>query len=647
MKNKTGNAVIIIILAVIILCGLISWRQNERNGGSEEQGYAQEQNVDSSGDETSDGTSSEPYSIETSEDSEEYQDTKQESITVEESEAEGLSEEEQIRAWYDEWFNIDHPLWESNEREYRQKSLTYQLAEPCHFILSTNLYCALEVYEYRNIDDETLYNDYGERILMQEAYLADIVLDKYIREYGGKEGQYSIRDTSADLGDPWETGLFVVYTFEISNEDTTLRVLWSLYDYLVCVYIEDSELEEITELEKMTYLYWEEVYGSDISSEEEDAYWMLIAPNAPAESCHYRNVDLDYAEKRNVRCNEWEYYIADQVIDRYIRDYGGEDAIYSISPVEDKERQSDNNSGVAQIQAECGEVKLLIQYTKEEWLISVEIEDEDLDIGWASDEEIEKAGERKNLKRLKMVVDVYSNLMPLSNLVNLEELSMTVNTSGKTKDLYYVGQMTHLKKLYLFSNDSGTYLNTLFLDNLTEMESLEVMRFKIKDLSFLKDMRKLRYLVVTFVDDANLEYLENADLLDNFFYIQGHNIRNVESLTGARNIRSIILVEMETNPDQLESINLEAFSQMEELNSLVLVRTQIDDLTPIANLPNLEKLVLSNTGIEDIQCLSTLTNLKEIWLCGENSEELYEQAQELFPQIQINVTDDEYPYISY
>ena len=69
MKNKTGNAVIIIILAIIILCGLISWRQNERNGGSEEQGYAQEQNVDSSGDETSDGTSSEPYSIETSEDS--------------------------------------------------------------------------------------------------------------------------------------------------------------------------------------------------------------------------------------------------------------------------------------------------------------------------------------------------------------------------------------------------------------------------------------------------------------------------------------------------------------------------------------------------------------------------------------------------
>lgn len=228
MKNKTGNTVIIIILVAIILCVLISWRQNEKNGGSEEQGYAQEQNVDSSEDETSDGTSSETYSIETSEESEEYQDTEQESITVEEPEAEELSEEEQIRAWYDEWFNMDNPLWDSNDREFWQKGLTYLLSEPCHFIMFVNLYDALDTYEYRNIDDEMLYDEDGNRTYMQGAYIADVVLDKYIREYGGKRGQYHIKDTSADLGNSWETGLWGVSTYEISNSnnEAKLRVIW-------------------------------------------------------------------------------------------------------------------------------------------------------------------------------------------------------------------------------------------------------------------------------------------------------------------------------------------------------------------------------------------------------------------------------------
>ena len=376
MKNKTGNAVIIIILAIIILCGLISWRQNERNGGSEEQGYAQEQNVDSSGDETSDGTSSEPYSIETSEDSEEYQDTKQESITVEESEAEGLSEEEQIRAWYDEWFNIDHPLWESNEREYRQKSLTYQLAEPCHFILLPASKYSNETYKYRNIDDSSLYDNDGYRIYMREAYLADVIVDKYIREYGGKEGLYSIRDTSANLGNLRETGLFEVYTFEISNEDTTLRVLWTLHDSLVSVYIEGAELEEITEFEKMTYLYWSEM-GDYRTTDNE--YWLLLDPEFQQRKYCYRNVEqnLEVAGDSELKCDERAYYIADQVIDKYIRVYGGNDSLYSLELTE-KEEDAENGEYAYVLSVgnlEDSEQIMQIEYSDTEWIVSVKVPD--------------------------------------------------------------------------------------------------------------------------------------------------------------------------------------------------------------------------------------------------------------------------------
>ncbi len=376
MKNKTGNAVIIIILAIIILCGLISWRQNERNGGSEEQGYAQEQKVDSSGDETYDGTSSEPYSIETSEDSEEYQDTEQESIPVEEPEAEELSEEEQIRAWYDEWFNMDTYIWYSDSKEFWQKALTYQLAEPCHFILLPKCTHANDTYKYRNIDDSSLYNEYGERIYMREAYLADVIVDKYIREYGGKEGLYSIRDTSADLGNARETGLFEVYTFEISNEDTTLRVLWTLRDSLVSVYIEGAELEEITEFEKMTYLYWSNMYDYRYRYDE---YWLLLDPEFQQRKYCYRNVErnLEVAGDSELKCDERAYYIADQAIDQYIRDYGGNDSRYNV---ELTEKQADTGNGgykyVLSVEnLEDSEQIMQIEYSDTDWLVVVKVPD--------------------------------------------------------------------------------------------------------------------------------------------------------------------------------------------------------------------------------------------------------------------------------
>ena len=381
MKNRTKAVIAIIVTAAIILLGTALWEQKEKNNEKQEQDYVQEQTAESAEGEVSD----EPITISedgndpierNEDDGGEYLNTEQESIPVEEPEAEELSEEEQIRAWYDEWFNIDHPLWESNEREYRQKSLTYQLAEPCHFILLPASKYSNETYKYRNIDDSSLYDNDGYRIYMREAYLADVIVDKYIREYGGKEGLYNIRDTSENLGDPWETGLFEVYTFEISNEDTTLRVLWTLHDSLVSVYIEGAELEEITEFEKMTYLYWSEM-GDYRTTDNE--YWLLLDPEFQQRKYCYRNVEqnLEVAGDSELKCDERAYYIADQVIDKYIRVYGGNDSLYSVELTE-KEEDAENG-GYAYVLSvgnlEDSEQIMQIEYSDSEWIVSVKVPD--------------------------------------------------------------------------------------------------------------------------------------------------------------------------------------------------------------------------------------------------------------------------------
>ena len=380
MKNKTRIAVIIIILVAIILCVLISWRQNEKNGGSEEQGYAQEQNVDSSEDETSDGTSSETYSIETSEESEEYQDTEQESITVEEPEAEELSEEEQIRAWYDEWFNMDNPLWDSNDREFWQKGLTYLLSEPCHFIMFVNRFHGMEDYESRNIDDEMLYDESGSRIYSEVPYIVDVVLDQYIREYGGKEEQYRIKDTSAELGNPWETGLWGVSTYEISNSnnEAKLRVTWDGHNSFVCVFIENDDWEGVTELEKMTYLYYQDMYDHYCYSAKYEEYWLLLNPEFQQKEYCYRNVEqnLEAADDSELKCDERAYYIADRAIDKYIRDYGGNDTLYNVELTEKADAENEGYKYVLFVEnLEDSEQIMQIEYSDTDWLIVVKVPD--------------------------------------------------------------------------------------------------------------------------------------------------------------------------------------------------------------------------------------------------------------------------------
>lgn len=384
MKNRTKAVTAIAVTAAIILLGTALWGQKEKNNEKQEQDYVQEHTAESAEGEVSDEpiTISEESndSIEKNEDDGgEYLDTEQESIPVEEPEQEELSEEEQIMAWYDEWFNMDNPLWDSYEREFWQKRLTYLLSEPYHFIMFVNLYDALDTYKYRNIDDEMLYDEDGNRTYMQGAYIADIVLDKYIREYGGKGGQYHIKDTSADLGNSWETGLWEVSAFEISNNKTKLRVTWDGHNSFVGVYIEGDGWEKVTELEKKRYLYYQNIYDYYCYSAEDDEYWLLLEPAFQQKEYSYRNVkpNLEEPDGNGLECDERAYYIADQAIDKYIRVYGGNDSLYSVELME-KEADAENG-GYAYVLSvenlEDSEQIMQIEYSDTDWLVSVKVPD--------------------------------------------------------------------------------------------------------------------------------------------------------------------------------------------------------------------------------------------------------------------------------
>lgn len=261
-------------------------------------------------------------------------------------------------------------------------AMLYQLQQPYSFILHMTEPAgglAYDDYRFRNIAEEdveelntfeTAYRGYG------TAYIADCVLDKYIREYGGEDTKYHIRPDNEWWRHHSGKALYDTHCFEIYNEDVTLYVIWNGYiDGIVTVRLEDGTNTETDLQEFISYAEYSTVdYRNKHYHHENGKYWMLINTESVRDTYCYRNVDPDEhtyhaggAEDEALR-----YYIADQVIDRYIRDCQGSDTVYRVEPLQRiwGEEECGSRYGMELI---SGEEVLRVKYLPDSWLVDVEV----------------------------------------------------------------------------------------------------------------------------------------------------------------------------------------------------------------------------------------------------------------------------------
>lgn len=512
-------------------------------------------------------------------------------------------------------------------------NVKYQLEQPCHFMIYVDYRMGLAGYSHRNIDTACLYDGEGQPDLHKEwiAYLADTVLDRYICEYGGKDALYTVDWAHGGLPDDCDE----LRIIDVSGENVRLKILFSYKTSVVSVTIENTDGAETRADECIRY-------ANDSSfllenglryNFDEKVYWMIINPEHADKAHRFRNVAVNDDSGIDAR----GYYIADQVIDRYIRDFAGIDDIYQVRLAERKFTISHGNT--YKIQAESGNALLLIEYSDDSWIVSVEAQDEELDIGVAEQEDIDKAGNQKILKKLHLALRDSLDIEPISGLTNLEILDVTVGTD-KSIDLSPIGRMTWLKELRLYETERQTHEVSYFLENLKELEELSVAFFRVDNLKFLMGMTKLKTLAVLFVEDSDLAYLKNNRMVE-YLNVKGYNIRNTEPLAGMDNLRHVILWEMERDPEKRGKINMEAFSNKQSLESLTIVRLGVEDLSPISDLQNLEEIVLVDTGIEDIRCLASLPNLDKLEIYGEGAQQLKEQAEKYLAGVRAVTINEE------
>lgn len=276
----------------------------------------------------------------------------------------------------DSYMEILEDITEGNENYLAV--MEYLILQPSSFIM--NIDYRREIYEYRNVNTDDIVDEWGDVYLgyQADAYIADVVLDKYIRDFGGDDIQYHIQDVTTEMigkvtaQDPEH--IHLIYFINIYSENTKLTVAWTPYIAGVVMVSIDGRNNEKIRVKEFTQLAQCAYDNKDylFIEPKEDWFWMILNPKMEQDKYHYRNVNMVINNNENQICNELIYYIADQVIDKYIRDFNGNDVAYEVKLLKkDMDEQEEIHQYIFLI--EGNEEILEVEYSEESWFAQVKI----------------------------------------------------------------------------------------------------------------------------------------------------------------------------------------------------------------------------------------------------------------------------------
>jgi Leucine-rich repeat (LRR) protein len=228
-----------------------------------------------------------------------------------------------------------------------------------------------------------------------------------------------------------------------------------------------------------------------------------------------------------------------------------------------------------------------------------------------------------NLKSLYVEENSISNLAPLKNLTQMEELRAS---SNQIQDVSALSSMTALKVLHLRVNQIADISP---LAGLVTLRDLEFYRNQIQDVSALRNMTGLTVLELSNNQVADISPLAGLTNL-HWLWLDGNRI--LEDVSVLRNMTA--LTDLRLNANQITDISplasltrvtfltlsinsiqdISILRNMTTLTYLDLAFNQVDDISPLAGLTNLTNLLLQSNKIQDVLALRDMTALTELKL---------------------------------
>lgn len=247
----------------------------------------------------------------------------------------------------------------------------------------------------------------------------------------------------------------------------------------------------------------------------------------------------------------------------------------------------------------------------------------------------------EKLRELDLSCNFIRNIEPLNNLQNLEKLDVSWNGLS---DVSFLEKLTHLKEFllgraiifapvdYIMNNISDISV----IKDMKNLETVDLDGLDIKELDVLKEMRKLKKLVLAnnrissidcLKDCVELEYLDirNNQLKDitplerlimlEYLYLSENGIDNIDALKNLTELK-----ELNLNNNFTHSV--EALIGITKLRKLMLDNNKLEEISALANMTSLEELTLTNNFLVEIDVLGGLKRIKILNLYGNKIENI-------------------------
>ncbi len=247
----------------------------------------------------------------------------------------------------------------------------------------------------------------------------------------------------------------------------------------------------------------------------------------------------------------------------------------------------------------------------------------------------------KSLKELNLCCNSLQSIEALGSLENLEKLNISWNGIS---DIGPLEKLTRLKELWLGSSsmlapvayNQNKISDVSALKDMSDMEVLDLQELDIKDIDALKEMRKLKKLLLRGNEASDLASLQNLAELE-YLDISGNNVQDINPLAEMTKLEYLYLrdnkiedIDPLSNLKALKELDMgnnsicsiEALAGMTRLKKLVLQENKVEEVGALANMAHLEHLILTNNRITGVDALGGLKRLKVLHLYGNRIENI-------------------------
>ncbi len=203
---------------------------------------------------------------------------------------------------------------------------------------------------------------------------------------------------------------------------------------------------------------------------------------------------------------------------------------------------------------------------------------------------------------------ISSQLADISELAKLKQLQVIRLHGTRVSDLSPLSELDRLVSLSIFNSPVS---NLSVLAALKDLEWLSLLSIPARELPPLGALKKLRSLTLA-CPLMSVEALRGLDNLRSLTMVST-NVENISPLAGLSKLE-----ELTIERSRVKSI--EALSKLRGLKSLSLAGTEVYDLRPLSHMVNLENLCLAGTPIDDVSALEHLPRLRSLDLTSTRFE---------------------------